>query len=58
MSDQMEVLRNLYKAQIKMAEAYEMCSDKNIKEQLGIDYAQLEITITNLENRLEIFKED
>ena len=52
--DKMELLRTLYKAQIELGEAYNICHSKKLENiyQIVNDY------VIDLENKLEIFKED
>ena len=54
MEEQMKVLRGLYKAQVELAEVYDICHSKDIEN----IYALLENTVIELENKLEIFKEE
>lgn len=56
--NQMNVLRKLYKAQAELAEAYKACQDECLKESIWLDYTQLELTVSSLENSLELFKEE
>lgn len=56
--NQMNVLRKLYKAQAELAEAYKACQDESLKESIWLDYTQLELTVSSLENSLELFKEE
>ena len=54
MTNEMEVLRSLYKAQIEIAEAYEMTQNNKLRD----IYNLLDTTVVELEEELEIFKED
>ena len=52
--DEMKLLRALYKAQVELGEAYDMCHSKQLEDiyQIINDY------VIDLENKLEIFKEE
>lgn len=60
MSDlkQMELLKCLYKAQVELGNAYQCCEDKMMKADLWEEYTQLDLTISIIEDRLELFKEN
>lgn len=52
--DEMKLLRTLYKAQVELGEAYDICHSKQLENiyQIINDY------VIDLENKLEIFKEE
>lgn len=54
----MEVLKMLYKAQIEIANAYEMCVDESLKKDIMKDYESFELLVSGLEKDLSIFEEE
>ena len=56
--NKMEVLKMLYKAQIEIANAYEMCVDESLKRDIMKDYESFELLVSGLEKDLLIFEEE
>ncbi len=56
--NKLAVLETLYKAQIEMANAYELCVDEGLKKTIMKDYENLENIVSGLEKELLIFGEE